>query len=406
MTPDASAATKAAAQALESEVHRLLDIHDALGDLALAEGVHQATQGNFDRASAMVSTMTTGNYPPQPAVVQTPLKGSVLTHRIGLHLDTRITETDPEKPPRRLAEPALNQWLQEHLPLSQVACTVRWVRPPRDGDLPLPEITVATQVVKLSELAIEPMDWLAIVPLEPTGQLAELDDRVLRHVFDAGDQHPGINWRIEYDTAPSTLLSVAAVAPLTRALRTLIQKSRPLKPVDITREDSDTESALFSPDDIARIKRVQQSLNHSLQQVQDALDQVAGLLRGEASNRDAIIATVDQLLSDLVEVLEGASRFGILQTGWGFLFRARFEIHKSVQEQVARRTEQMREKLKAHRLALDALAALPGNATDDVRIRELRRAETALLSQLMDQPPSMAAFVAAVEQLGVVFLEC
>ncbi len=48
---DLPAADDAQRAAIDAEVDRLLDIHDAVADLALAEGVHQAVQGNYDRAA-------------------------------------------------------------------------------------------------------------------------------------------------------------------------------------------------------------------------------------------------------------------------------------------------------------------------------------------------------------------
>ena len=60
----------------------LLDVYDAIADLALAEGVHQAVQGNFERIAATLDAYTTGNFPPDPEVVQTPPTGIGLTHRV------------------------------------------------------------------------------------------------------------------------------------------------------------------------------------------------------------------------------------------------------------------------------------------------------------------------------------
>jgi hypothetical protein len=49
---------------LDAEVDRLLDIHDALADLALAEGVHQVVQGNYDRAAATMDAYSQATFPP------------------------------------------------------------------------------------------------------------------------------------------------------------------------------------------------------------------------------------------------------------------------------------------------------------------------------------------------------
>ena len=62
---------------------RLLDVHDALADLALAEGVHQAVLGNYDRAAATLDATRRARFPPEPEVVRTPRSGIALTHRVG-----------------------------------------------------------------------------------------------------------------------------------------------------------------------------------------------------------------------------------------------------------------------------------------------------------------------------------
>ena len=40
--------------AINEEVERILDINDAVADLAIAESVHQIAQGNYDQSSCNV----------------------------------------------------------------------------------------------------------------------------------------------------------------------------------------------------------------------------------------------------------------------------------------------------------------------------------------------------------------
>ena len=71
---------------------RLLDIHDALADLAVAEGVHQAVLGNADRAAATLDAYAkAATSRREPDVVRTPRSGSGLTHRVGLHCEPGLT---------------------------------------------------------------------------------------------------------------------------------------------------------------------------------------------------------------------------------------------------------------------------------------------------------------------------
>ena len=82
---DLPAALPNEAAAINAEASGLLDLFDAIGDVALAEGVHQAAMGNFDRIGATLDAYTTGNFPPDPEVVQTRPSGIGLTHRVAAH---------------------------------------------------------------------------------------------------------------------------------------------------------------------------------------------------------------------------------------------------------------------------------------------------------------------------------
>src|SRR5258706_10619539 len=103
------------AQAITDQATALRDLYDALSDLALAEGVHQAVQGNFDRIASTLNAYTTGHFPPEPEVVQTPPAGIGLTHRIAVHFQAGLG-TPPNATPRSTTEPALDAWLASLLP--------------------------------------------------------------------------------------------------------------------------------------------------------------------------------------------------------------------------------------------------------------------------------------------------
>ena len=62
------------------------DTVDAVGDLLLTEGVYQIAQGNHPRAAAALSALGQGRVPPRPEVVDTPLTGARVTHRVLLQL--------------------------------------------------------------------------------------------------------------------------------------------------------------------------------------------------------------------------------------------------------------------------------------------------------------------------------
>ncbi|HEY2962790.1 MAG TPA: hypothetical protein VGJ37_10270, partial [Pyrinomonadaceae bacterium] len=102
-----------AANAIIAEVERLKDTLDAIADLSLAEGVFQVTQGNYERAGAMLKALSEGTSPPDPEIVNTPRSGAVVNHKLTVHFETGAV-TSPwnvEATPRSLAAPGLNKWL-------------------------------------------------------------------------------------------------------------------------------------------------------------------------------------------------------------------------------------------------------------------------------------------------------
>src|SRR5437762_13382323 len=90
---DLPPATDAEKKAIDLEAARLLESHDAVADLALAEGVYQAVLGNYDRVASTYDAYARGNFPPEPDIVRTPLNGIGLTHRVGLHLVAGTSHT-------------------------------------------------------------------------------------------------------------------------------------------------------------------------------------------------------------------------------------------------------------------------------------------------------------------------
>ncbi len=161
------AATAAEAAAINAEANALLDVYDAIADLALAEGVHQAVQGNFERIGATLDAYTSGNFPPDPQVVQSGPAGIPLTHRVGLQLAPGLVAA-PGAPPRAQIEPALEAWLAGVLPpLTEIGCIVTWTDPagtPKHLDL------------TLADLGLCALDVMALVNPDP----ARSPDRVGR----------------------------------------------------------------------------------------------------------------------------------------------------------------------------------------------------------------------------------
>ena len=182
--------------AINAQANRLLDVYDAISDLALAEGVHQAVAGNFDRVGATLDAYTTGNFPPDPEVVQTLPTGVGLTHRVGAHFRSGLVAA-PGATPRGQIEPALNDWIAKILPsLMKIGCTVKW-RDESGGD--------REQFVRLSDLDILPIDILVIIKPDDAQMMSELDDRVLANVIATAAPRPDLELKIHYLEASSAI---------------------------------------------------------------------------------------------------------------------------------------------------------------------------------------------------------
>ncbi|HEU5321379.1 MAG TPA: hypothetical protein VFX28_11275, partial [Methylomirabilota bacterium] len=223
-------ATDAQRAAIEAEVTRLLDVHDAVADLAMAEGVYQAVHGNYDRAAATLDAYGRGQVPPDPEVIRTPTSGIGLTHRVALHLEAGVDPTASPvagvaMTPRATAEPALNRWLAGVLPpLGQVGCTVAF----RDA-----AGAPAEREVTLRDLGLQPLDLLYLVHDESAPAMSELDDRIVRHAVESHAPRPDGGVAIRYLQAPHAPFTVFEVLPLVRSLRRLALSSRPLQAADL-----------------------------------------------------------------------------------------------------------------------------------------------------------------------------
>jgi hypothetical protein len=217
--PDADGAT----EAISDAANRLRDVFDAISDLALAEGVHQAVQGNFERISATLNAYSSGNFPPDPQVVQTGPAGNVLTHRVALHFPVGLAAPATASP-RARTEPALDAFIESLLPpLDQIGCVVTWTDP--SG-------AVRRKDVTLADLALWPSDIAALIKPDQIQAMTELDDRVLRFVLATAAPRPDVALKIAYMTAPAGKLSIFAVTALVRSINALVSGARPLRATD------------------------------------------------------------------------------------------------------------------------------------------------------------------------------
>jgi hypothetical protein len=361
-------------QALDAETQRLLDAYDAIADIALAEGVHQAAQGNYDRVASTMEAYTTGNFPPEPAVVETPPSGITLTHRFALHLKPGLL-ADAAATPRAQAEPAVDAWLETMLPpLNKIACIVSWTDP----------VTKASQnhVVTLADLNIHPLDLIFLLKPDSAQAMAELDDRITLLTEDKWKPRPDTELTIEYLNAGPGRFSIFETGALVRHLRTLVTQSRPLRATDVLRSND------AKLDDNAGAVMNKTRVTGPLGNLQTLLSDINSFVA-------AMPPDLDDQVEDAAKLLERAARFSIPQSGWGFLYASRGSIFADLLAQVSGLVSRWTKKLADFDAAILAYNTTPP-PNDDEKFAALEAAETLIATTLVPRPANPALLLAAL----------
>jgi hypothetical protein len=305
---DADQDEKEAVLAIISDLEGELD---AIGDLAMAEGVYQVAGGNYPRSDAMIRAFTESKPIPEPEIINTPRSGYSLTHRVGLLVSQDWLEnTDlslwPETPsPRALAEPALNAWIG-HLvgPVSKFFCQVNYKMPVSSR--------WESERFSLAELAeltgLQPIDLLFLFPEDIDGNRDILHRRIthglIKRLSQPGLGGPGpggiilTSWKINLEPLSRGGRPLSDLIQVLGPLRQLLTASHPLRASDLVHPentgDPDADSGAYT---LAELDSRANSFRDSLEQAMNELD---------------AIVTADPLdYSRLIDQLWRISDFGI-----------------------------------------------------------------------------------------------
>jgi hypothetical protein len=122
------AAGSPAALAIERIVAALDEVVDAIGDLLVAESVHQLAQGNPTRAAAPLDALARGEPPPaELEVLDLPRHGVGIAHRVLVLVPAGARASGWAASPRARGEPALEAWCAALLgPAFAYEVQVRW----------------------------------------------------------------------------------------------------------------------------------------------------------------------------------------------------------------------------------------------------------------------------------------
>ncbi|MDQ6701403.1 MAG: hypothetical protein M3Z36_14585 [Acidobacteriota bacterium] len=384
------------AGAIDSEVGKLLDIYDSIADLALAEGVHQAVQGNFERIAGTLEAYTSGHFPPDPEVVQTPAAGIGLTQRVAIHFEAGLP-APAGATPRAMAEPALDAWLSGTLPpLADVACHVTWDDP----------VTSAKQrqTVTLADLKTRPIDLLRLLKPDDLQSMNELDDRVISFVAATRGPRPDATLRIEYMNAGGKPFSFFQTLPLLRSLKAIADRARPLRATDAMLHNDASpadDASLFA--DPARISKPKADLDTLHTDAGAFLSALGALTLDPVVNRAALVAGIDGFIDSAVALLERAARFAIPSSGWGFAYDWKRTAFTDLMTLVGDLVARWKRKLAGYDAKIAAYDALPASASDDVRFQALRSAEIDIATKLDPLPAAPAPMRAALNGKRAVF---
>ncbi|HEY0418696.1 MAG TPA: hypothetical protein VGC80_04175 [Acetobacteraceae bacterium] len=219
---------------------------DALGDLGLAEAVHQLVHGNPEAAGGALDVLAGGEVPPSdPEVIRTPRAGTGVRHRVLIVLPTPADAADSlagwatgSMQPRAVAAPRLNAWAATVLgDPGRVRWRARWDGP--DGT-PIPD--TAPSEFTLADLGLCPLDLVAMAgvpvagatPVADTAATGELE-RLMRLRAAAGtadgrvprlDLTAGADWPIE-------ALTVVELLEVARGLNEVMSSARAADVADV-----------------------------------------------------------------------------------------------------------------------------------------------------------------------------
>lgn len=364
---------------LTDEVRRLLDVNDALADLAVAESAHQALSGNVERASATLDAYAKAGFPPAPSVVETPRSGTTLTHRLALRLKSDRSPRH-DATPRAQAEPAVDDWLEDLLPdHSDVVAQVTWTDPVNGR--------ARSRAVAQDDLGLDPIDLLWALRSAGTEAMTDLEDRIVGVVMDREEPRPDTELTIRHTERVPGKVTFFELSPLVGALRTLLTTSRPLRTTDLVPAAGDSPVDRSADDAVSlpreRPAAVRSSLADLRDDVADYLHDLSPLYPDPPAppRRSDILGAIDAFLTRYADLVTVAAGFGMVRSGWSELVQWRRQLYADVLGAVAATATRMTRALADADALLTRYDALPGATPDDERFRLLQQTERLLTTR-------------------------
>jgi hypothetical protein len=222
--------------------------------------------------------------------------------------------------------------------------------------------------------------------------MAELDDRILRRVHTSAAPRPDADLQIQYQTAPTGKRSFFEVSALVRQLRTLVQRARPLRATDaaLQNQASQTQNAAVFADR-ARVAGPKGDLDTLANDFAGFLGTLGSLLDDPVANRNAIVTGIDTYADQATALLERAARFGLPQSGWGFVYEFRRRVLADLMANVNALHTRWESKLTDFSNQINAYDALPTGTPAGERFAALQAAEALITATPEALPATPAA---------------
>jgi hypothetical protein len=385
--------------AIDAEVQRLMNVRDAVADLAIAESVHQVVQGNYDRAAGTLDAYSKGQFPQLPDVVRSSTSGVVLTHRFGIHLPAGVSP-DAGDTPRSKAEPAVNAWLEDLFPpAANIVCMLRFRTPIYEGDVQNPwnDFPVSLQV-----LGLEPIDLLYLYDADSEKTLGALDDHVLRLFRASTPPRADLEIEINYTEPVGGNFTFFQLGAMLAELRALVVAARPLEASDVALQNEGAKAQnVGAAVDISRITKAKAQLDTSLAGLKiDVIDVLSPLLDLEdvevgLGNFTPIATGFETLANQFVVHMADLSRFGLAGAGSGFIYDRERAVSAALYAKVLAFRNRWDDYHNRYQEIVNT--QLPDAGSDEERIALLHRAEALISATQTTTFANVAALQLAVE---------
>ena len=252
------------ADQLEAEILWIINLMDAIGDIAMSEGMFQIVQGNQVKGGAIMEALSKGKLLAEPDVINANKTGTAVTQRFTMHFDMETTLSNGWNfalTPRAQAEPYLNKWLSGLLPApTQISCVVDV----NDGE---------EQVsVTVKNLALHAIDLMYLVNNELVNDDSLLSLYIKRYARKTHGYTQETTLSVIYNQGST--YSFGDILPVLLYARKLITGSRALDTLDyIAPNEADGVITDFDQTDLnTRATNAKNKLNTAKNQLNTALN--------------------------------------------------------------------------------------------------------------------------------------